>query len=97
VVIALFNWLPIPPLDGGRMLAGLLPTRAGAELSKLEPVGLFIVLGLSLTRLFAWLFSPAYRGIGQVISAVWVGPHRPTASWQLSRCAEELDRTAVPV
>jgi Zn-dependent protease len=74
VVIALFNWLPIPPLDGGRVLAGLLPTRAGAELAKLEPVGLFIVLGLSLTRLFAWLFSPAYRGIGQVISAVWVGP-----------------------
>jgi Zn-dependent protease len=67
VVLALFNLLPIPPLDGGRVLAGLLPPRFAADLERLEPVGLLIVLGLTAFGLFGWLFEPAYRMVGQVI------------------------------
>jgi Zn-dependent protease len=73
VVLALFNLLPIPPLDGGRVLAGVLPPRIGATFEKLAPVGMFIVLGLSVLGLFGWLFRPAYRAIGYVISALGIG------------------------
>ena len=71
VVLAVFNLLPIPPLDGGRVLAGLLPPRLSARLEKVEPVGLFIVLGLSAFGLLGWLFNPAYRIIGRIINAVF--------------------------
>jgi len=74
VVLGLFNLLPIPPLDGGRVLAGLLPARIGAGLEKVEPVGLFIVIGLSATHVIGWLFNPAYRAIGHVINALWISP-----------------------
>jgi Zn-dependent protease len=74
VVLGLFNLLPIPPLDGGRILAMLLPKRIGAGLEKVEPVGLFIVVGLSATHVIGWLFNPAYRAMGHVINALWVSP-----------------------
>ena len=72
-VLALFNLLPIPPLDGGRILAGVLPARLGAGLEKLAPAGMFIVVGLSVLGLLGWLFRPAYRAIGHVINVLGIG------------------------
>ncbi len=44
VVMFAFNLFPIPPLDGGRILVGLLPWRAAISFSRIEPYGFFIVM-----------------------------------------------------
>ncbi len=49
VVMFVFNLFPLPPLDGGRILVGLLPWRQAQWLSRVEPWGIFIVLALMLT------------------------------------------------
>jgi Zn-dependent protease len=46
VVLAVFNLFPLPPLDGARILIGILPRAAAAPLARLEPYGIAILLGL---------------------------------------------------
>jgi Zn-dependent protease len=48
VLLMLFNLIPIPPLDGGRILASLLPARQAWALARLEPYGMLIVMALIL-------------------------------------------------
>ena len=45
VVLAIFNMMPIPPLDGGRVAVGLLPNALAIPLSRLEPYGMLILIG----------------------------------------------------
>jgi Zn-dependent protease len=46
LVLAVFNLLPIPPLDGSRIAMGLLPYNLGAEYAKMEPYGFIIIFAL---------------------------------------------------
>lgn len=58
VVLAVFNMLPIPPLDGGRVLAGLLPPQFARGLQGMEPYGFLIVVGLMVTGVLWPLLDP---------------------------------------
>jgi Zn-dependent protease len=70
LVLGLFNLLPLPPLDGGRVLAGVLPQRLGLALLKLEPYGILIVLlGVFVLPRMVQGFDPVgwmLRGVVQV-------------------------------
>jgi Zn-dependent protease len=72
VLLAAFNLLPIPPLDGGRVLAGALPPRLGTMFEKISPFGMMIVLVLAVTGAFNWLWIAAYGTTDRVVSAVLI-------------------------
>ncbi|MFT4193825.1 site-2 protease family protein [Ottowia sp.] len=59
VIMFVFNLFPLPPLDGGRILVGLLPAGPAMALSRIEPWGFFIVMGLV---------------VAGVISNLWMRP-----------------------
>jgi Zn-dependent protease len=46
VILAVFNMMPIPPLDGGRVAVGILPRPLAFQLARLEPVGMLLLIGI---------------------------------------------------
>ena len=68
-ILMALNLLPILPLDGGRVLAGLLPPRLGWRYSRLEPYGLFIVIGLLVTGLLGAILWPSVVVVVEILPA----------------------------
>jgi Zn-dependent protease len=58
IMLALFNLVPVPPLDGGNVLAGLLPRNGAATFDRLRPFGFVILYGLLLSGILSALIVP---------------------------------------
>ena len=82
LLLAVFNMLPLPPLDGGRVAVGLLPPALAAPLARLERVGLLIIigalfilpmlgreLGINL-NIFPWLVGAPFEFLFRIVTAL---------------------------
>jgi len=59
LLLCLFNLIPVPPLDGGRVLVGLLPNRQAAAYSRIEPYGMILIIALVFfTNVFNYVLAP---------------------------------------
>jgi len=61
VLLAVFNMIPIPPLDGGNVLAGLLPEPLAVQFDRLRSWGFLLLYGLMLTGLLSMIIVPPMR------------------------------------
>jgi Zn-dependent protease len=60
VLLAVFNMLPLPPLDGGQILMALLPPRVAAQLGFLYEYGFLILLGLLVSGVLWYVIGPPF-------------------------------------
>ncbi|MEH3086990.1 MAG: site-2 protease family protein [Xylophilus ampelinus] len=74
LVMWAFNLFPLPPLDGGRVLVGLLPPSQALAVSRVEPYGFFIVMGLVLVGVVGTYWLQPLMSFGYGIVAALVTP-----------------------
>jgi len=66
--LAIFNLIPIPPLDGSGILAGLLSEKAAAKYARIRPYGFFIIIALMYTKILTLIFSPVQQLIAKLFT-----------------------------
>jgi Zn-dependent protease len=69
-----FNLFPLPPLDGGRILAGLLPLKQAMAFSRLEPYGIFIVVALVYLRVLDTFWMRPLVGLTMTLVDLLLSP-----------------------
>jgi Zn-dependent protease len=72
IVLFSFNLLPVPPLDGSRVLRSLLPARPADVLNRLEPYGMFIILGLLMLNSYIPIVSTVIGTIFQIFQKMFL-------------------------
>ena len=71
LVFMALNLLPIPPLDGGRIAVGLLPNKLAYQYARLEPYGMFIIIGLLITGALSVMLRP-FMQAGEAILRLFI-------------------------
>lgn len=72
LVLLVFNLLPIPPLDGGRVLSGLLPVSFSRYLDVIEPYGMFIVFGLLYFGVLNQIVAPIVNILADMLASLFL-------------------------
>jgi len=72
IILMVLNMLPIPPLDGGRVLAGVLPTNVALSYMRIEPYGMWIILALLMTGYLGKILWPIVVRFEAIISAIFI-------------------------
>jgi Zn-dependent protease len=67
LVLALFNLIPIPPLDGGRILIAMLPAQIQRKLNRIEPFGMILLIVLLMTKSLDLFFSSFINPLIQLL------------------------------
>lgn len=70
IILAVFNLLPIPPLDGSKVFANLLPGRQGAIFEQMEQYGSFILIALVCVGVIGAILNPLVRRLDFIINAI---------------------------
>jgi len=73
VFLLVLNLLPLLPLDGGRVVASLLPVNLARSYARLEPYGLIILLGLLISGLLTPIILPVAVGLQSVLLGLFAG------------------------
>jgi Zn-dependent protease len=74
VIIMVLNLVPLPPLDGGRILVSLLPQRLALGVARLEPYGFLILIVLLFTGALGYVLGPAIGGLMAAVAALFDMP-----------------------
>ena len=70
LLLMVFNLIPIPPLDGGRVLSNLAPRNISVLLDRIEPFGFIIVIGLVISGILWHIINPVIDGLTTLLRSV---------------------------